>query len=233
MIKRLLVAVAVTSVLTGCLSTIMPGKSTQAPSAIPITPEHIEMVRSLGSADLTKYADQGDQFAQYYLGNKYAQGQEVPQDMGKAKSLWELSANQGNANALYNLGMIYFSGQGAPQDLNAALSFFQKSANAGNLRAALQAGSMFETGQGTEVNLPIAAQFYQMAAPTDPNAAYRLAMLLTRNTPELPADYNQAYQLLQQAASQGNRLAPRALSIFQNYPQDQAIELLNRLNNSI
>lgn len=231
--KRLLIAAALTTTLTGCLATFMPGKSDSPATTAVISPEHIELMRTLNTTDLTQYAEKGDQYAQYYLGNKYAQGADTPQDMGKAKQLWELSAKQGNANSLYNLGMIYFSGQGAPQNLDTALSFFQQSANAGNTRAALQAGSMFETGQGTTTNLPVAAQFYEMAAKTQPNAAYRLAMLLTRNTPDLPADYNRAYELLQQAATQGDRLAPRALSIFQNYPQDQAIELLNRLNTSI
>lgn len=231
--KRILLVVALTTTLTGCLSTIMPGKTNPSKNSPVITPEHIEMVRTLNTTDLSKYAEQGDQFAQYYLGNKYAQGADIPQDMAKAKQLWELSANQGNANSLYNLGMIYFSGQGAPKNFETALSFFQKSANAGNSRAALQTGSMFEAGQGTSVNLPVAAQFYEMAAPKEPNAAYRLAMLLTKNTPDLPADYNRSYELLQQAAAKGDRLAPRALNIYENYPQEQAIQLLNRLNTSI
>lgn len=232
MIKRTLIFTSMTLLLTGCLS--IPG--IQKPSTtqpVEISPQHIEMVRALNSEELSKLAERGDQFAQYYLGNKYAQGAEVPQDMTKAKAYWEQSANQGNGNALYNLGMSYFTGQGSTKSFETALNYFQRSAEAGNTRAALNAGSMLEQGQGAMVNLPLAAQFYQRAVANQPHAAYRLGLLYTKNTADFPADYNQAAQLFQQAATQGDRFAPRALNIIQNYPAEQAADLLTRLSNSI
>src|SRR5699024_2440218 len=179
------------------------------------------MIKTLNAAELTNPADKGDQYAQYYLGNKYAQGANVPQDMTTAKSYWQQAANQGNANALYNLGMIYFTGQGEPKSFETALGYFQRSAEAGNTRAALNAASMLEAGQGTMVNIPEAAKFYQIAATNQPHAAYRLGLLYTQNTPDFPANYEQAFQLFQQAATKGDRFAPRALSIIQNYPPEE------------
>ncbi|GGZ88788.1 hypothetical protein GCM10007161_20460 [Ignatzschineria indica] len=190
-------------------------------------------MRTLSASELPQYADHGDMYAQYYLGNKYAQGAEVPQDLTKAKYYWEKAAEQGNANALYNLGMIYYSGQGAAKNPELALNYFQRSAQAGNSRAALNAGTMLEAGQGTIVNIPAAAHYYQLAAPTQPHAAYRLGMLYTQNRADFPADYEKARSLFQQAAVQGDRIAPRALNIVQNYPPAEASELLRRLNTSI
>lgn len=231
MIKRTLVFTSLLLILTGCLTLPSGTKKTTEPQ--PISQEHIDMVKTLNSAELTKLADKGDQYAQYYLGNKYAQGAEVPQDMTTAKSYWQQAANQGNANALYNLGMIYFTGQGEPKSFETALGYFQRSAEAGNTRAALNAASMLEAGQGTMVNIPEAAKFYQIAATNQPHAAYRLGLLYTQNTPDFPANYEQAFQLFQQAATKGDRFAPRALSIIQNYPPEEAEDLLRRLNTRI
>lgn len=231
MIKRPLIFASLLLILTGCLS--LPSGTKQPTAPKTVSPEHIEMVKTLNSVDLSKLANQGDQYAQYYLGNKYAQGAEVPQDMSMAKNYWQQAAEQGNANALHNLGMIYFTGQGEPKSFETALSYFQRSAQAGNTRAALNAASMFEAGQGTMVNLPEAAKLYQMAAATQPNAAYRLGLLYTRDTPDFPADYQQAFQFFQQAATKGDRFAPRALSIIQNYPPEEAKDLLRRLNTRI
>lgn len=232
MIKRTLIFTSFILMLTGCI-TLPTGGSQQTNAPQSISPEHIEMVKTLNTTDLTKLANKGDQYAQYYLGNKYAQGSEVPQDMAAAKNYWQQAANQGNANALYNLGMIYFTGQGEPKSFENALSYFQRSAEAGNTRAALNAGSMFEAGQGTMVNIPEAAKFYQMASVNQPHAAYRLGLLYTQDTPDFPADYQQAFQLFQQAATKGDRFAPRALSIIQNYPPEEAKDLLRRLNTQI
>ncbi len=230
MLKHTLLATSLALLLTGCLATTQ-NSGKQTPQTI--SPEHIEMVRTLGTSQLNELAQKGDQYAQYYLGNKYAQGAEVPQDMTQAKRYWELAAKQDNANALYNLGMTYYSGQGSAKNPETALAYFQKAAQAGNSRAALNAGNMFETGQGTIANIPVAAQFYQLAAQEQPHAAYRLGLLYTLNTPDFPADYTQAYNLFQQAAMKGDRFAPRALNIMTNYPQEQAVELLKRLNNGI
>ncbi len=231
MIKRTFVFTSLLLILTGCLT--LPSGNKKPAEPQPVSPEHIEMVKTLNATELTKLADKGDQYAQYYLGNKYAQGAEVPQDMTAAKNYWQHAANQGNANSLYNLGMIYFTGKGEPKSFETALGYFQRSAESGNTRAALNAASMLEAGQGTMVNIPEAAKYYKMAAESQPHAAYRLGLLYTQNTPDFPANYEQAAQLFQYAATKGDRFAPRALSIIQNYPPEEAKDLLRRLNTRI
>lgn len=231
MIKRTLIFTSFILMLSGCITLPTDSKNNSLEQSV--SPEHIEMVKTLNSTELTKLANKGDQYAQYYLGNKFAQGAEVPQDMTAAKTYWQQAADQGNANALYNLGMIYFTGQGEPKSFETALGYFQRSAQAGNTRAALNAASMLEAGQGAMVNIPEAAKLYQMAAAKQPHAAYRLGLLYTQDTPDFPADYQQAFQLFQQAATNGDRFAPRALSIIQNYPPEEAKDLLRRLNTRI
>lgn len=232
MIKHSLLTASAIVLLAGCITLPTPSKDGTS-STQTVSPEHIEKVRSLNSADLTKLADKGDQYAQYYLGNTYAQDASNPQNLALAKNYWQKAGNQGNANALFNLGMLAFTGQGEPKSYETALSYFKQSANAGNTRAALNAASMLEAGQGSYVSIPEAAQLYQLALSEQPHAAYRLGLLYVQDTPDFPADYQQAMQLFQQAASSGDRFAPRALSIIQNYPPEEAKDLLRRLNNGV
>jgi TPR repeat protein len=60
-------------------------------------------------------AEQGDAYAQIYLGFMYANGYGVPQDDQAAVKWYRLAAEQGDAFAQYNLGVMYDNGQGVLQ----------------------------------------------------------------------------------------------------------------------
>jgi hypothetical protein len=71
---------------------------------------------SAQSTDLKKLiqqASQGDAFAQFRLGLRYAQGQGVPQDDVQAVKWYRLAADQGLVVAQTNLGARYDNGQEA------------------------------------------------------------------------------------------------------------------------
>ena len=61
-------------------------------------------------------ADQGNNAAQFKLGQIYRDGKGVKQDYAAAVVLFTKAADQGNAQARYNLGLMYFLGQGVTQD---------------------------------------------------------------------------------------------------------------------
>ena len=61
-------------------------------------------------------ADQGNVYAQSWLGVMYRDGQGVPQDYAQAVSWYRKAADQGYALAQFNLGIMYSNGQGVPQD---------------------------------------------------------------------------------------------------------------------
>ena len=52
-------------------------------------------------------AEQGNNDAQYNLGQMYSNGLGVPQDYKEAVKWYRLSAEQGVAQAQYNLGVMY------------------------------------------------------------------------------------------------------------------------------
>jgi TPR repeat protein len=70
--------------------------------------------------DLRHFADTGDPVAQFALGARYAQGDEVKQDYGEAVRWFQKAANQGHVVAQATLGAYYWAGRGVPEDLTKA-----------------------------------------------------------------------------------------------------------------
>jgi GAF domain/Sel1 repeat len=88
-------------------------KAAQAASPAPV-----RQVRPF--ADLEKLADQGDPDAQWQLGVRYHNGEEVARDDAQAVMWFFRAAEQGHALAQATLGAYYWAGRGVPQDLSKA-----------------------------------------------------------------------------------------------------------------
>ena len=82
------------------------------------SPGPVRQVRPF--ADLEKLADQGDADAQWQLGVRYHNGEEVERDDARAVMWFFRAAEQGHALAQATLGAYYWAGRGVPQDLSKA-----------------------------------------------------------------------------------------------------------------
>ena len=71
-------------------------------------------------ADLRKLADQGNADAQWQMGVRYHNGEDVPQDDAQAMQWFQRAAEQGNVAAQSALGAYYWAGRGVPKDLSKA-----------------------------------------------------------------------------------------------------------------
>ncbi|MGD0792922.1 MAG: GAF domain-containing protein [Terriglobales bacterium] len=71
-------------------------------------------------ADLRKLADRGDADAQWQLGVRYHNGEDVPRDDVQAMQWFLRAAEQGHVTAQATLGAYYWAGRGVPQDLSRA-----------------------------------------------------------------------------------------------------------------
>ncbi len=104
-------------------------KSAEASAPAPAEPKQVKKL-----SDLRKLADDGDSDAQWQLGVRYHNGEEVPRDDTRAM-LWFLrAAEQGQVTAQATLGAYYWAGRGVPQDLTkayfwSALAFAQGDEN--------------------------------------------------------------------------------------------------------
>ena len=71
-------------------------------------------------ARLGRLADRGDADAQWQLGVRYHNGEEVAHDDTQAVMWFFRAAEQGHALAQATLGAYYWAGRGVPQDLSKA-----------------------------------------------------------------------------------------------------------------
>jgi GAF domain-containing protein len=81
-------------------------------------PQALRQVKSL--AELRKLADNGDADAEWQLGVRYHNGEEVPHDDARAMLWFQRAADQGHVTAQATLGAYYWAGRGVPQDLSKA-----------------------------------------------------------------------------------------------------------------
>jgi hypothetical protein len=99
-----------------------PQASQQRPGAETVSgqssTDHGAQAKSL--ADLQRLADQGDADAQWQMGARYHNGEDVPHDDAQAMQWFLRAAEQGHVTAQGTLGAYYWAGRGVPQDLSKA-----------------------------------------------------------------------------------------------------------------
>jgi hypothetical protein len=71
-------------------------------------------------AELQRLSRQGDADAQWQLGLRYHDGEQVAQDDAQAMQWFLRAAEQGHAIAQATAGAYYWAGRGVPQDLSKA-----------------------------------------------------------------------------------------------------------------
>jgi len=77
-----------------------------------------QLVHAKSLEDLRKLADQGDADAQWQMGVRYHNGEDVPRDDVQAMQWFLRAAEQGHVIAQATLGAYYWAGRGVPQDLS-------------------------------------------------------------------------------------------------------------------
>lgn len=82
-----------------------------------------------------KAADQGESYAEYFLGGLYENGQGVEQDARKAAELYQKSAEQNNVEGQKGLARLYQKGAGVLQDYVEALKWLDLAAISGEATA--------------------------------------------------------------------------------------------------
>ena len=75
--------------------------------------------------ELRRLADQGDADAQYQMGLRYHNGEDVPHDDAQAMQFYLRAAEQGHVTAQSALGAYYWAGRGVPEDLSKAYFWYE------------------------------------------------------------------------------------------------------------
>jgi TPR repeat protein len=90
-------------------------------------------------------AEQGDQDAQYFLGNLYYNGEGVPRQQDEAVRLWRQAAAQGHAESAFSLGEAYLRGAAVPVDVAEAEKWMRRASKQGHGEAG-EALALLSTG---------------------------------------------------------------------------------------
>ncbi len=159
-----------------------------------------------------KMAAQGYDWAQYALGQRYENGNGVPQDPIKAMEWYQKAAVQGCGDAQDRLddgefwcavGDCYYSGKGVVQDCATAVKWWKGAVSRNNTEASLYLGCCYEHGEGVEKNDTKAVRWYQHAAMFgNPFAQYNLASCY-RDGRGVAQDDLKAVEWFEKAADQG------------------------------
>jgi hypothetical protein len=83
----------------------------------------VDEKQQINFKDYLKAAEEGSSEAQFMVGEKYFNGDEVPRDYIEAIKWYTLAANAGECDAQYRLGRIYYRGIGVPKQITEAYAW--------------------------------------------------------------------------------------------------------------
>jgi len=114
----------------GPASTVSEQSGADHSSAGPRLPGQRPQPKSLD--ELRALADHGDPDAEWQMGVRCHNGEDVLQDDVQAMLWFQLAAEQGNVDAQATLGAYYWAGRGVPQDLSKAYMWSQIALSGGD-----------------------------------------------------------------------------------------------------
>lgn len=180
------------------------GPQVSAAPAEPVTSSPLNNVPA-AERDLRAAAVAGNAAAQYEVGQRYANGENVPQDLEQAAYWYNQAADQGLAIAQYRLAAQYEKGRGVAQDNAKARSLYEKAAAKGNVKAMHNLAVIFAEGRGTRQDFSSAAKWFNAAADYGlGDSQYNLAILQERGL-GVSQDLVLAYKWLGIAANGGDK----------------------------
>lgn len=125
-----------------------------------------------------KSAEQGDAYAQSWVGYFYENAYGTARDFGEAAYWYRRSADQGNRFSQNNLGECYYYGRGVERSYEKAVSWYKKAADQEFPSACYNLGWCYEMGEGVASNRSLAISYYRKAAASgNEDARQRLSKL--------------------------------------------------------
>lgn len=147
--------------------------------------------------ELKEFAANGDAQACFELGDRYVEGDGVPQDPVQAIPFFERAAKGGLANAWFKLGKIYHDGLGVPVDYVQALDYFTRAARANVTEAQHNIGAMLVSARGVKRDYIEGLAWLIVAAKSgdQSDAEAQVRNRLTKRPPDLEAAETRAAEL--------------------------------------
>jgi TPR repeat protein len=152
-------------------------------------------------------------YAQLILGNCYAEGKGVTQNMEQAVSWWQRSAEGGNAKAQYYLGKAYLDGSGVKHDAQKAIDWLTQSAESGNQDAQFLIGKMYHEGYVVAQDQELTRDWLTRAADNGHTDAINLLGIINTIYKESTMVRQDSIEALTEKAKQGDPGAEYELGV--------------------
>ncbi len=181
------------------LDTDMSEPVTDEPAAaLPTVPQEA------GNAALRAAAEAGDPKAFFEIGNRYAEGRGVAEDMSVAAVWYENAAKAGFAPAQYRLANMLEKATGVERDVPRAMRLYEEAAAKGNSSAMHNLAVLHAMGaSGTTDNAAAARNFSRAAELGIRDSQFNLAILAAKGV-GMSQDFVTAYKWLAIVAASGD-----------------------------
>ena len=97
-----------------------------------------------------KACDGGEMLGCSNLGSRYAIGNGVEKDLGKAVELFKKACDGGNMRGCYNLGIMYEYGKGVEKNVKKVIDLYNKACDGGEVHGCSNLGFIYSFGKGVE-----------------------------------------------------------------------------------
>jgi hypothetical protein len=130
-----------------------------------LIPAFAQSANALIDAALLQKANAGDPVAQVAIGETYAAGKVVPQDLQQAAAWYRKAADKADIPAELHLAALYRDGgPGFDRDITQAAAWYLKAADQGDVSAQATMGTLYSFGQGVAQNYAEAYYWLDLAA---------------------------------------------------------------------
>ncbi|MEJ2124124.1 MAG: tetratricopeptide repeat protein, partial [Alphaproteobacteria bacterium] len=175
-----------------------PSKNASAPKDTPSASETTKKAEK--EASVSKAAIKGDMDAQFHVGQKYLNSDDVASTDEKQKRLaramrwFRRAAESGHVPSQYRLATMYELGRGAPQNYVEASKWYLRAAKRGHVKAMHNLAVLKAQGQDGPLDHTAAAKWFKQAADHGlADSQYNLAVLYERGI-GVEKDTVKAYQ---------------------------------------
>ncbi|MFI3227963.1 MAG: MobP3 family relaxase [Clostridia bacterium] len=152
---------------------------------------------------MEKLAEDGNAFAQYFMGLEYQKSELVLPDVKKSAYYIELASQQNYPLAQFELGRLLLANDTEIRDISRGETWLEKSADLGNESAIKFLAHEYLTGENLEKSVDSAINLYKKLADSgDDFSQYMLGKLLFSND-----DVEQSMEYLKLSSEQGNPYA--------------------------
>jgi len=162
---------------------------------------------------LRRSARAGNAYAQFRLGEMYAQGKGIDKDSVHAVKWWRKAAAKGNAEAELSLGKALVNGVGVKKDVKKGITWLEKSAEQNNKDAQFELAKLYLDGYAVPKDETRAQDWLTRAVELGSSEAINLYSILRKSVDFTLKVYEESAEELKKRAQNGDAQAQYELGI--------------------